>query len=36
MIRSVRYPDGVFTGSPQTLQALRARIEASIGGAPQF
>jgi spermidine synthase len=36
MIRSVRYPEGLFDGSPQTLQALRARIEASLGGAPQF
>jgi len=36
MIRDVRYPDGLFTGSPQTLQALRARIETSLGGAPPF
>jgi spermidine synthase len=36
MIRDSRYPDHLFTGSPQTLQALRARIDASLGGAPQF
>jgi spermidine synthase len=36
MIRDSRYPDGLFEGSPQTLEALRARIEASLGGAPQF
>jgi spermidine synthase len=36
MIRDVRYPEGLFEGSPQTLQALRARIETSLGGAPPF
>jgi spermidine synthase len=36
MIRDSHYPEGLFEGSPQTLQALRARIEASLGGAPQF
>jgi spermidine synthase len=36
MIRDSRYPEELFEGSPQTLQALRARIEASLGGAPQF
>jgi spermidine synthase len=36
MIRDSRYPESLFTGSPQTLQALRARIETTLGGAPQF
>ena len=36
MIRDSRYPEDLFEGSPQTLQALRARIDASLGGAPQF
>ena len=36
MIRDARYPEGLFEGSPQTLQALRARIETSLGGASQF
>ena len=34
MIRQSRYPDGLFTGSPETLNALKARIGASLGGAP--
>ena len=36
MIRDSEYPEDLFEGSPQTLQALRARIQASLGGAPQF
>jgi spermidine synthase len=36
MIRDSRYPEDLFEGSPQTLQALRARIDAALGGAPQF
>ena len=36
MIRDSRYPTHLFEGSPQTLQALRARIQVSLGGAPQF
>jgi spermidine synthase len=36
MIRDVRYPDNLFEGTPETLQALRARIDASLGGAPPF
>jgi spermidine synthase len=34
MIRQSKYPDNLFTGSPETLSALRARIGASLGGAP--
>jgi spermidine synthase len=33
MVRDVRYPDGLFTGSPQTLSVLRERITASLGGS---
>jgi spermidine synthase len=36
MIRDSRYPEHLFEGSPETLQALRGRIEASLGGAPRF
>ena len=36
MIRDSRYPEDLFEGTPQTLQALRARIETSLGGAPPF
>jgi len=36
MIRDSRYPEDLFEGSPPTLQALRARIDAALGGAPQF
>jgi spermidine synthase len=36
MIRDSRYPEQLFEGSPQTLQALRARIQTALGGAPQF
>jgi spermidine synthase len=34
MIRDSKYPDGLFVGSPETLNALRARIGAALGGAP--
>ena len=34
MIRESKYPEGLFVGSPETLMALRARIGAALGGAP--
>ncbi len=33
MIADVRYPDRLFTGTPQTLEALRATIERSLGAS---
>jgi spermidine synthase len=36
MIRDSKYPDDLFEGSPETLAALRARIEQALGGRPQF
>jgi spermidine synthase len=36
MIKQTRYPDRLFTGSPETLQALRSRIQQSLGGQAQF
>ena len=33
MIRDSRYPDNLFAGSPETLAALRARIEAALPAA---
>jgi spermidine synthase len=36
MIKESRYPEDLFTGSPETLTALRTRIQQSLGGAPQF
>jgi spermidine synthase len=33
MSRQSKYPEELFAGSPETLQALRARIDASLGGA---
>ena len=33
MSREARYPDELFTGKPETLDALKARIGASLGGA---
>jgi spermidine synthase len=36
MIRDSKYPDWLFAGSPETLAALRTRIDQSIGGQPQF
>ena len=35
MIRQSKYPDGLFQGSQATLDDLRARVTASLGGAPQ-
>jgi spermidine synthase len=35
MIRESRYPEGLFVGSQATLDDLRARVTASLGGAPQ-
>ena len=31
MIRDSRYPEGLFTGSPQTLAALHQTIDQSLG-----
>jgi spermidine synthase len=36
MIRDVKYPDELFEGSPETLAALRRKIDLSIGGSPSF
>ena len=36
MIRDVKYPEGLFEGTPETLKALRSKIDASIGGTPSF
>jgi spermidine synthase len=36
MIRESQYPEDLFEGSPETLAALRTRIEQSLGGRPQF
>jgi spermidine synthase len=36
MIRESKYPEDLFEGSPETLQALRARIQASLSGVPVF
>jgi spermidine synthase len=36
MIRDSRYPDQLFEGSAETLDALRQRITESLGGRPQF
>jgi spermidine synthase len=33
MIRDSRYPENLFVGSPETLQALRARIDSALGGS---
>jgi spermidine synthase len=33
MSREARYPDELFAGKPETLDALKARIGASLGGA---
>ena len=33
MIREAKYPDELFAGKPETLEALKARITASLGGA---
>jgi hypothetical protein len=31
MIRDSKYPEDLFVGSPETLQALRQRIDQSLG-----
>jgi spermidine synthase len=36
MIRDSKYPENLFEGSPETLAALRQRINESLGGRPQF
>jgi spermidine synthase len=36
MIKESKYPENLFEGSPETLAALRARINQSLGGQPQF
>lgn len=36
MIRESRYPEHLFTGSPEALQALKAKIDASLSGAATF
>jgi spermidine synthase len=36
MIKQSRYPENLFEGSAETLQTLRARIQQSLGGQPQF
>jgi spermidine synthase len=34
MIRESRYPADLFEGSPETLQALKTKIDAALGGGP--
>src|SRR5688572_17320377 len=34
MKRDAKYPEGLFEGSPETLQQLRQRMEANLGGRP--
>jgi spermidine synthase len=34
MIREARYPENLFEGSPETLAALRQKIDASLSGRP--
>jgi spermidine synthase len=36
MIREARYPEGLFEGSDETLNALRSKITASLGGGASF
>ena len=36
MIREVKYPEELFEGSDETLKALRAKVQASIGGGGSF
>jgi spermidine synthase len=36
MIKEVVYPEDLFAGSPETLAALKRKIDLSIGGTPQF
>jgi spermidine synthase len=34
MKRDAKYPEGLFEGTPETLQQLRQRLEANLGGRP--
>jgi spermidine synthase len=36
MIREAKYPDDLFEGSPETLSALRGKIDASLSGVSSF
>jgi len=36
MIREVKYPEELFEGSDETLKALRAKVQASLGGTSSF
>jgi spermidine synthase len=36
MIRDAKYPDDLFQGSPETLTALKAKIDASLSGVSSF
>ncbi len=36
MIRDAKYPNDLFEGSPETLTALRAKIDASLSGVSSF
>jgi spermidine synthase len=36
MIRDAKYPDDLFEGSPETLTALRGKIDASLSGVSSF
>src|SRR4030095_10307069 len=36
MIKEVKFPDELFEGSEETLKALRAKVQASLGGTSSF
>jgi spermidine synthase len=36
MIREVKYPEELFEGSDETIKALRAKVQASLGGTSSF
>jgi hypothetical protein len=36
MIREAKYPDDLFEGSPETLAALKGKIDASLSGVSSF
>ena len=36
MIREAKYPPDLFEGSPETLTALKAKIDASLSGVSSF
>ena len=36
MIREAKYPNDLFEGSPETLTALKAKIDASLSGVSSF